>query len=264
MNYDPILALQAIDQNASIILLCLAGALGFSFVYFIIGIRMAIKQEVYVEPFLGASLFFWHDLSFSMHYETWMTVYDGHWWLMLWTYGLMGTVALEAFLIYQFIKYGRAEMFPEMSQGQFTAMTLAAVAAVGVLWFFVKASLNDPLYFITFAITAFWSTPFHTGIMLRRRSSAGQSVWMNLSVVILFSCVSAAFMIAVPAFRSPLYLAVYAVFAAWPLFNIWMIRRLPSAPPYPQPIKIAFRGNAAGDDGVVGRDGLNLNINATS
>ncbi len=240
MVYDPIMALQAIDQNATLILLCLAGALGFSFVYFIIGIRMAIRQKVYVEPFLGASLFFWHDLSFSLHYQTWMTVYGGHWWLMLWTYGLMGTVALEAFLIYQFIKYGRKEIFPEMSQGQFTAMTLAAVAAVGVLWFFVKASLNDPLYFITFAVTAFWSTPFHTGIMLRRRSSAGQSVWMNLSVVILFSCVSAAFMIAVPAFRSPIYLAVLAVFVTWPLFNIWLIRRMPASPAYQEPMPIRF------------------------
>jgi hypothetical protein len=249
MIYDPQLALQAIDQNAPLILLCLAGALGFSFVYFIIGIRMAIRQKVYVEPFLGASLFFWHDLSFSMHYDTWMNVYNGHWWLMMWTVGLLGTVALEAFLIYQFIKYGRKEIFPEMSQGQFTAMTLAAVAAIGVLWFFVKASLNDPLYFITFAVTAFWSTPFHTAIMLRRRSSAGQSVWMNISVMILFSCVSAAFMIAVPAFRSPLYLAVYAVFVCWPLFNIWMIRRMPSAPAYQEPVPINFGNQGRGMTG---------------
>lgn len=240
MGYDPVSALQAIDENTPLILLCLVGALGFSFIYFIIGIRMAIQQRVYVEPFLGASLFFWHDLSFSLNYQTWMTTYNSHWWLMLWTFGLMGTVALEAFLIYQFIKYGRAEIFPEMSQRQFTVLTLVAVAAVGVLWFFVKSALNDPLYFITFAITAFWSTPFHTGVMLRRRSSAGQSVWMNLSVMILFTCVSAAFVIAVPAFRTPIYLAVYAVFVCLPLFNIWLIRQLPSEPPYPMVRPIAF------------------------
>jgi hypothetical protein len=240
MAYDPVAALAAIDQNWQFILACLAGALGFSFVYFIVGVRMAIRQKVYVEPFLGASLFFWHDLSFVLNKGTWETVYNNHWWLQMWTYGLMGTVALEAFLIYQFIKYGRKEMFPEMSEGAFTAMTLAAVAGVGVLWFFVKSSLNDPLFFITFAVTAFWSTPFHTGIMLRRRSSAGQSVLMNASVVILFSCLSAALMTAVPAFRSPIYIAVLVTFIAWPLFNIWLIRRLPSSPAYAEPVPIKF------------------------
>lgn len=103
-----------------------------------------------------------------------------------------------------------------------------------------KASLNDPLFLVTFAITAFWSTPFHTGVMLRRWSSAGQSVWMKLSVVVLFSCVSAALMIAAPAFRSPIYLAVYAVFVCWPLFNIRMIRRMPSELAYPEPKPISF------------------------
>jgi hypothetical protein len=119
-------------------------------------------------------------------------------------------------------------------------MTVAGTIAVGVLFWLVKASLNDPLYFITFAITAFWSTPWKVGIMMRRRSSAGQSVAMNVSVFIIFSCVSIAFMTAVPSFKSPAYLAVLAVFLAWPLFNIWMIRRLPSSPPYPLLVPIEF------------------------
>jgi hypothetical protein len=240
MAYDPVAALQAIDQNKTLIMLCLAGALGFSFVYFIIGIRTAIRQKVYVEPFMGASLFLWHDASFAAQGSYWTAAYGGHWWLTMWTYGLMGTVLLELFLLYQFVKYGRKELFPEMSEAAFAAMTVAGTMAVGVLFWLVKASLNDPLYFITFAITAFWSTPWKVGIMMRRRSSAGQSVAMNVSVFIIFSCVSIAFMTAVPAFKSPAYLAVLAVFLAWPLFNIWMIRRLPSSPPYPQFTPIKF------------------------
>lgn len=243
MTYDPFAALEAINANAPVVLACLAGALLFSFVYFGIAIKMAAQQQVYVEPFLGASLFFWHDLSFVLNAPVWQSVYGNHWWLQLWTYGLMGTVALEAFLIWQFIKLGRKEIFPEMSQPAFAALTVAGVIAVGALWFLVKSSLNDPLFFITFAITAFWSTPFHTGIMLRRRSSAGQSVAMNLSVVIIFACVSAAFMTIAPVFRSPVYLAVMAVFLAWPLFNVWLIRRMPASPAYPGPPAIAWPAN---------------------
>lgn len=245
MAYDPYMALQAIDQHRGLVLLCLAGALSFSFIYFLIGIRMAIRQQVYVEPFLAVSLFFWHDLSFVLLANQWRTTYDNHWWLQLWTYGLAGTVLLEAFLLYQFIKYGRKELFPELSPELFTALTLAGLAGVGVVWFLVKAWLNDPLYFVTFAITAFWSTPFHTGVMLRRRSSAGQSIAMNLCVVVIFLSGSVAFMTAVPALFSPVYYAALAVFLAWPLFNIWLIRRMPSTPAYPTPAPIKFESSAA-------------------
>jgi hypothetical protein len=240
MNYDPVLALQAIDQNIPLIATCLGIALGLSFVYFIIGIRMAIRQRVYVEPFMGASLFLWHDGSFAAQLPFWSATYNSHWWLTLWSYGLMGTVALEAFLLYQFVKYGRKELFPELSEMAFAAMTVAGVLAVGAMWWLVKSSLNDPLYFITFAITAPWSTPWKAGIMLRRRSNAGQSVWMNICILFIFTAVSIVFMTIAPAFRTAPYLAVLAIFMMSPLFNIWLIKRLPNSPAYPEPKPIRF------------------------
>ena len=228
MNYNPVAALQAIDQNAPLIATCLAVALGLSFVYFIIGIRLAIRQKVYVEPFMGASLFLWHDGSFAAQRTFWATTYDNHWWLQLWSYGLMGTVLLELFLLYQFVKYGRKELMPNMSDAGFAALTIAGTLAVGALWWLIKSSMNDPLYFVTFAITAFWSTPFKVGIMMRRQSTAGQSVWMNVCILFIFAAVSTVFMTVAPAFRSPPYLACLAVFMIWPLFNIWMIGRMPA------------------------------------
>lgn len=228
MHYDPALALAAIDAHRPLVLACLALALGFSFVYFTIALRMAQRQKVYVEPFLGASVFFWHDLSFAAHWPVWQSQHGGHWWLQMWSVGLCGTVALEAYLIWQFIRYGHREIMPSVSQAAFAGLTLAGVLGVGAVWWLIKASMNDPLYFVTFAITAVWSTPFHTGIMLRRRNTQGQSVAMNLSVVIIFAAVSTAFLVAVPAFRSPPFYAFLAVFLAWPLANIWMIRRFES------------------------------------
>ena len=121
MAYDPVSVLAAFDANSPAILACLAFALGFSFIYFGIALQLARKQRVYVEPFLGAAVFFWHDLSFVLNWPEWSAVYGGHWWLKLWTYGLCGTVALEAFLIWQFIHYGHREILPSVSKATFTA-----------------------------------------------------------------------------------------------------------------------------------------------
>ena len=229
MHYDPVQALAAIDAHRPAVLACLVLALGFSFVYFLIAVRMALRQKVYVEPFLGASVFFWHDLSFAANWPVWQSEYGGHWWLAMWSIGLCGTVALEAFLIWQFIRYGHEEIMPSATRPQFAALTIAGVLGVGAMWWLVKETLDDPLFFVTFAITAIWSTPFHTGIMLRRRNTLGQSVAMNASVVVIFAAVSAALMIAVPAFRSLPYYAFLAVFLLWPIVNIAMIRKFDRA-----------------------------------
>jgi hypothetical protein len=229
LAYDPELVLRAIDANSAAVFMCLAFALGFSFLYFFIALKMARKQRVYVEPFLGASVFFWHDLSFVLNWPEWLAVYGGHWWLKLWTIGLCGTVALEAYLIWQFIHYGHREILPSVSKSAFAAITMAGVLGTGAMWWLIKASLNDPLYLVTFAITAVWSIPFHTGIMLRRGNTAGQSIAQNLAVIVIFAAVSTALMIVAPAFRSLPYFTFLAVFLAWPLFNIWLINRLPAS-----------------------------------
>jgi hypothetical protein len=243
--YDPVAALAAIDSHKSVVLICLALAGGFSFVYFIIGVRMAIRQQVYVVPFISVALFIWHDGSYVLHYPLWVSVYHRHWWLMQWTYGLVGTVALEALLIYQFCRYGRKELMPETSVPAFAGLAILGTLGVGAIWYLVKAALADELYLVTQAITAvFPAIPFHTGIMLRRKSRAGQSIAMQLSIMLVFAAMSVVVMLASPFFFSPAYLTFFVVFMIWPAVNIWLILRYP-------PLKAANRTeNGSTPDGA--------------
>lgn len=237
--YDPALALSAIDANRTALFVFMSAAVGFSFVYFLIAVRLAIRQQAYVVPFIGASLFLWHDLSFVLHYPVWMTAYGGHWWLKVWTFALVGTVALEAFLIWQFIRYGHKEIMPDASRGMFATLTVLATLGVGAMWWLVKVSLNDPLYLVSFAITAVWSVPLHTGVMLRRGSRVGQSVAMEASVMVIFACLSAVMMLVAPFFRTPVYLAFFVAFMIWPAVNIWMFYRYPPLESETQPAAAA-------------------------
>lgn len=225
LTYDPFVALANIDANSSLIFACLAVALTLSFVYFGIALNMAKTQRVYVEPFLATAIFFWHDLTFVLNYNEWHQLYGGHWWLQLWSYGLVGTVILEAYLIWQFIKYGHNEILPIVSKFTFSLITLGGLLGAGAMWYMIKSSLNDPLYFLAFAITAVWSVPFHTALMLKRGNSKGQSIAMNLAVMGIFIAISCVVLTAVPAFLTPTYYAFFAIFFVWPLFNIWLIKK---------------------------------------
>jgi len=117
-----------------------------------------------------------------------------------------------------------------LSRRAFTALILVGTLGVGALWGVVKASLDDQLYFVTFAITAVWSIPFHTALMVKRCSRAGQSIAMQVSVIIMISAESLAFSRVDAFFRSPIYLSFVAAFVVWPLVNSYLIRGLPDFP----------------------------------
>lgn len=224
--YDPQSALLTIDTNPVPILACLLITVIAAFLYFIIALRMAIRQRVYVVPFIGSALFLWHDLTFVLMFDKWFNLYD-HWWLKMWWFALVGTVFLELVMLYQVFRYGHRELWPNLSRSAFGWMIVAGTIGIGALWALVKASIGDELFFITFAITAVFSVPFHTGLMSRRRSRAGQSIVMEASTVVMILSLTAVFAQIDSFFLSPVYLAFVAVFAVWPLVNIALILKLP-------------------------------------
>lgn len=227
--YDPKAALAAIDLHTAPIMGCLLITVVAVFIYEYIALTMAYRQKVYVVPFIGGAVFFWHDLNFVLLYKDWFEVYD-HWWVKMWWCALSVTFLLEAFMVYQVYLYGHKELWPQLSKRAFGMLVLLGTIGIGVMWFLVKATLSDPLFFVTFAITAVWSVPFHTGILARRRSRAGQSIVMEACVPVMILSMSAAFSQVDPFFRSPIYLAFVAVFTIWPFVNIWLILKTPDVP----------------------------------
>jgi len=224
--YDATAALQAIDLHATTILACLMVTVVFAFIYFFIAFAMAVKQKVYVVPFIGAAVFLWHDFTFVLMYNQWFHVYN-HWWVKMWWYALCGTVFLELVMLYQVYRYGHQELWPNLSKRAFGALIVLGTLGIGMMWALVKISLGDPLFFITFAITASFSVPFHTALMSRRQSRAGQSIAMELSTIVMLWSLTGAFAQIAPFFRSAGYLGFVAVFTLWPLANVALILRLP-------------------------------------
>jgi len=220
----------------------------FSYIYFTTAVRQSIKEKVYVEAFISAAFFFWHDLSFVLRYSDWFGGRYSHWWFQGWWFALLGTVAFEAFLIYQIYRYGDREHWPNLSKGTFGAMLVLGTIAVGNVWFLIKYGYGDDLYFVSFAVTAVIpAAPFHTGIMVLRKTRAGQSVARQLCMTGNIVFLTAAFMQVSDFFHSPVYLAFAVCFAIWPLVNIALIRTLPPAPA-PAPTSAAKGGavNALG------------------
>jgi hypothetical protein len=229
--YDPVASLAAIDQHKTGIFICLAITVVMVFFYFARAIQLALRYKLYIVPFIGSAVFFWHDFSFVLLHHDWFVVYN-HWWVKMWWFALCGSSALEAYMIWQVIKYGHREFGRNYTFAAYAGLVIAATLGTGAMWFLIKITLNDPLYFVTFAVTAVFSVPLHTGLMFIRGSSRGQCVYMQASTIVMLVCLSAAFAQISNFFVSPVYLLFVAVMVAWACANIVLIRKTPDREPW--------------------------------
>lgn len=230
MMYDYAQSIAALDQNWKTILPCLIAPVVFTYIYFSTAVRQARREGVYVETFFAAAFFFWHDLSFLLAYELWFGGSYDHWWFKGWWFALIGTVAFEAYLIWQVYRFGHRELWPNLPRGQFGALLILGTLAIGTLWFALKNGLNDDLFFLSFIATAVIpAAPMHTALMVMRKSRAGQSIVRQLCMTGNIIFVTLAFTQVSDFFVSPMFLCFVLAFALWPLVNIVLIRSLPPA-----------------------------------
>lgn len=230
MTYDPHLALQSIDANVVMVLLFFFGAAIFTFTFLIESFRLTRAHRAYSAPLAAVAWFAVHDLQFVLLYDTWFNVYD-HWWVKAWWAALVFTTAIEFTLVGMVVKYGREELAPWATQAQFTALVVMATIGIGILWLFVKSALDDPLFLISFPITAFWALPFSTALMVRRQSRRGQSYLLEICVVFIMLSFQGALWHVDPFFRSPLYIAFTTMAVVWGATNVWLLSKLPAYEP---------------------------------
>ncbi|MYE87218.1 MAG: hypothetical protein F4X31_13380 [Gammaproteobacteria bacterium] len=233
-TYDAAAALSSIDANVVWVLAFFAIAAAATFVYLLQSFKLARAHEAYSSPLPAVGWFAVHDLHFVLLYELWFDVYD-HWWVKAWWVALVFTTLIEFALVGMIIKYGRKELAPWASDRQFLGLVALGTAAIGVLWLLVKDSMDDPLFLISFPITAFWAVPFSTALMLRRNSQRGQSTILPICSVFIVGSFQGALWFIDPFFRSPFFLMFTAMGVSWALVNLWMLRRLPAYSPQASP-----------------------------
>ncbi len=229
-TYNAVEALQSIDSNVVWVLLFFAVAAAATFVYLIESFRLTRSHASFASPLPAVGWFAVHDLHFVLLFELWFDVYD-HWWVKAWWVALVFTTIIEFALVAMIIRYGRREIAPWASQRQFAGLIVLGTAAIGIIWLLAKSAMDDPLFLISFPITAFWAVPFSTALMLRRNSQRGQSVRLPVCSVFIIGSFQGALWFVDEFFRSPYFLMFTAMGISWSLVNIWLIQRLPAYQP---------------------------------
>jgi hypothetical protein len=223
--YQTNAVLLAVDQHTLPVLALCALALIGNYIFWIENLRLGFSAKTYSMP-LGCLLFFLpHDATFVALYPHWFHDIH-HWFPELWWCGLCVTVCMELAFLAMLLKYGRAELAPNASQGMFTAIILLGLALCTIAWLMVKSIMDDDLFLVIFGVTIFWCAPFNFALMARRQSAAGQSqlAWTGFLMMPLAYWPATLFL--APGFHSPLWLALGAATVTGGLANLAYIRHL--------------------------------------
>lgn len=229
-TYEATAALRSIDDNVVYVLAFFAIAAIATFVYLTQSFKLARAHAAYSSALPAVGWFAVHDLHFVFLFDLWFNVYD-HWWVKAWWVALVFTTLIEFALVGMIIKYGRNELAPWASRNQFATLVVLGTVAIGVIWLLVKDAIDDPLWLISFPITAFWAVPFSTALMLRRNSQRGQSPVLPICSIFIVGSFQGALWFIDPFSRSPYFLMFSAMGISWALVNLWVFRQLPTYSP---------------------------------
>jgi hypothetical protein len=219
--YRPHQVLAQIDANQwKIIALC-AVAMVFNYAWFIAAFRVARRDRVYSVPVMSTLFWLVGDSSFLLHYDKWFNTYKD-WYPELFWVALVFTVL--------------GELLPSASQRQFAAILLVGVGAAIVLWSLFRHIIVDPLWINYFALANVVGPIFAAGLVIKRRSRAGQTplIW------VCYAAMSACWYVAEslwfgPTFQSDEYIAVGILAVGASLAVAYALTRLPAYVPEPAP-----------------------------
>lgn len=234
--YDGRQALTAIDNHMVGILLLCALAMICNYIWFFAAYVIARREKVYSIPIFCTLFWFAGDGSFVARYETWFHTYH-HWYVELFWGALVLTVTFEIAYIVQAIQYGRKELLPSATPGQFAALIVAGAVVAVIVWNFLNHVMNDPIAIAYFSIANTALPVMYIGILMRRRSSAGTApvVWWGYLGMINFWFVALTLFFG-PEFRSFWYLGLWAVCVVAGVGVLVAVMRLPKASPQSAPL----------------------------
>ncbi len=225
--YDPTMVLAAVDRHKwGVIALC-GAAMIFNYTWFIAAWRQGLRDRTYPVPLFCTLFWLVGDGSVVLNYDLWFNVYD-HWYVKLFWAALVLTVLCELVFIYLTLRFGRAELVPSWTQGQFVALVLAGLVLMIVTWSVVKRAIGDELFITYFHLANMAGPAFGAALMLRRRSRAGTAplVWDAYTVMVACWFLACALWFG-PPFASPQMILFYAACTATAAAMAIAVRRMP-------------------------------------
>jgi hypothetical protein len=229
-SYDSATVIANTAQRLPLVLAISSLAFFGGFVQMIAAIWIGFKHRTHGVPLLCVTWFFAHDTTYFLNYQHWF--HETDFWVAQGAWFQMGFYMItESIVMFQIMKYSRAEVFPGMNFAQALCSLIGLqVFAFALFWWFMSM-INDPLYLIKFASTSILSPVLLIPMMRARGSRKGFNLLSVGGVMLLaFSFWPWLFVIE-PYFLQPMIVIVALGNMAMGVVCLWYWRTLPEYKP---------------------------------
>jgi hypothetical protein len=225
--YDPTSILAAIDANKTPILTLCTGAMVCNYIWFFAAVWQGFKDKAYPVPILSTLFWLVGDGSVVVRWLTGNMAFN-HWYLRQFSMSLILTVICELTFLFMILKFGRKELMPNRSQGQFTAVVLAGLAVMIVTWTYVWSNLADPLNIVYFYLANMAGPALGAALVVKRGTRAGTSplIWGAYAAMLSFFYAACYLYYGAP-FNSLGYVAFYLVNIGISVALMLVVSRMP-------------------------------------
>jgi hypothetical protein len=185
LSYDPAIVVANTAARLPWVLLFSGLAFLGGFVQMIAGLWMGFKHKTHGVPLLCAAWFFAHDTTYFLNYNHWFHEQD--FWVAQGAWFQMGFYMItELIVMFQIMKYSRAEVFPGMGFLQALLSLVGVVVLNFALFWWFMSMLNDPLYLLKMASTVLMGPVWLIPMMQARGSRKGFNA-VSIGGVLLLS-----------------------------------------------------------------------------
>jgi len=205
--------LATIETNQWVMICTVIGWIGGS-VQFLEAIRLTWRDKVIGLPLGYVFAIVAHDSNVALNHDLWFNTVH-HWYFETTWYMYPFWVLVEITVIIWFVRLARAEVAPHLPAPAFYAICAAFQIMAFILFHFTESLIADPLGIVGLAISQIVNVVFMIPLLLRRRSTRGQSRILGWAILLgpgSIGLLQSAAM--VPALRTPLYYAMVACMTA--------------------------------------------------
>lgn len=224
--YDPEVLLAGVDDRLVPFLVLSAISFVGLIVWYYEAVRVGERDRAYSMPVVITFVWLAHDATLVLHFPDWFGGQYDHWLTQLYWVAMVCTTLTEVFFVVQLMRFGRDELAPFLSPVAYRAAVVACLGGVWIIWLVLKSFINDPLFQVTFGLTAAMYPPCGMALLLRRRSRRGQSVgqWAGFTVAPAFWFLASIVAFG-PAFRAWEWIAVGVVTTVWGAVTTVLVAR---------------------------------------
>lgn len=172
-----------IDANTQAVMILGSLCMLCAYIQYFVGVWVGHRDKSHAIPLAANTFFFAHDTHYAANFDYWFNGLN-HWYFKLGTWTILVWIVLEIVVAWQIIKHSGTKIGLGKTLPECIMSYIAIQVGMYILFLWLVAIAGDPLNIALNPVTIVVSNLFNVSMLIGRKSSRGQSLWIAGALVV--------------------------------------------------------------------------------